>query len=297
MEDALARYLRWHKSVGHSVRTIEWHRCCISWFIDYLRAQGRPLGLADLHVDDVRAWLTDQQARGLSAYSLSSRVRSLKAWTRWLVDEDWLSADPLRRLQPPRVDDAPKDVLTPADVDKLLAVCDPRALTGTRDRAIMLLLYSTGMRAGELIRLRAEDLNTTQGTLMIRRAKSRKFRVVPLGPKVEKAIARYLHHPARLAVDDAPLFLTRAGEPLTINGLRMILRRRGAQAGVKANPHKWRHSAAIQYLRAGGRVETLQQLLGHSTIAMTLHYARLTVDDVAAGHESADPTRALKTKI
>lgn len=76
-----------------------------------------------------------------------------------------------------------------------------------------------------------------------------------------------------------------------------MLRRRGRRAGVHANPHKWRHSAAIQYLRGGGRIETLKALLGHTTLDMTLHYARIAGVDLTSAHAVADPARSLKTRV
>ena len=85
-------------------------------------------------------------------------------------------------------------------------------------------------------------------------------------------------------------------QPLRFYGLRELLRRHGKKAGIHANPHKWRHSAAIQYLRQGGRVENLRAMLGHSTLDMTLHYARIAGHDLAEAHQTVDPIKALKVR-
>lgn len=162
----------------------------------------------------------------------------------------------------------------------------------------MLLLFSTGLRAAEIVGLREADIDADQGLLVVRRGKGGKFRVVPLGRPVEKALLKYLAHPRREQQPQGnSLFLTDEGDPMGVNTLQLMLRRRGRQAGAHATPHKWRHSAAIQYLRGGGRVEALKAMLGHSTLDMTLHYARLAGADLTMAHERADPVKSLKIRV
>ena len=134
------------------------------------------------------------------------------------------------------------------------------------------------------------------GLATIRQGKGKKSRVIPLGPKVEKALTRYLDYTNRPDNSDGPLFLTDDGEPRAYTDLKEVFKRKERKTGIHANPHKFRHSAAIQYLRSGGRVETLRTMLGHSTLDMTLHYARIAGVDLTAAHETADPTKALKSK-
>ena len=118
-----------------------------------------------------------------------------------------------------------------------------------------------------------------------------------VGAKVERALEKYLAHKARPDTgDEGPLFLTDDGRPLAYTGLKEMQRRRGNKAGLKANAHKWRHSAAVTYLRNGGRLETLRLMLGRSDYKTTLHYARLAGTDVAEAHEVADPTKVLTHK-
>src|SRR3712207_3625137 len=161
----------------------------------------------------------------------------------------------------------------------------------------MLLLYSTGLRASEVCGLHLSDVDWPRGLIAVRQGKGRKYRIVPLSAKVERALERYLAHKDRPDTgDDGLLFLTDEGQPLAYTGLKEMLRRRGNKAGLKANAHKWRHSAAVTYLRNGGRLETLRLMLGHSDYKTTLHYARLAGTDVAEAHEVADPTKTLKHK-
>jgi len=291
METSLQRYLRFQRFSGHTTKTIGNHKTNISLFIRWCMEQGHSTVISDLDAELVREWIEDQRSRNLSSHTIASRIRSLKAWTHWLAEEEWLSTNPLQRLKIPKADDKAQATLTPEEVDRLLATCDKKTYTGKRDFALMLLLFSTGLRAAELTGLQAEDVDWQHGLIIVKRGKGGKFRVVPLGPKVERALDKYLD-----GRDTGPLFLTDDGQPLSYSGLRELLRRRGAKAGVHANPHKWRHSAAIQYLRAGGRVENLRVMLGHTTLDMTLHYARIAGSDLAEAHQTVDPTKTLKTR-
>jgi integrase/recombinase XerD len=291
MDKALQRYLRWHRSAGHSPKTIRHHSTTIDLFIRWCKAKGYSTEIDNLTADTIREWIEDQRSRGLSDHTIATRIRSLRAWTHWLTEEEWLDRDPLRRLKVPKADDKAKEVLCPDDVDRLLATCDKKTNTGRRDYAIMLLLFSTGLRATEITNLQVEDVDWVRGLIVVRRGKGGKFRMVPLGPKVERALDRYLDGRAT-----GPLFLTDDDQHMTFYALRELLRRHGKKAGIHANPHKWRHSAAIQYLRSGGRVEALRAMLGHSTVDMTLHYARITGTDLAEAHQTVDPTKALKSR-
>jgi site-specific recombinase XerD len=295
MERSLQRFLRHHRAGGHSADTIQWHSDGVGNLIGFLKAKGYPVTVDDLDADYVRDWIAEQQERGLAQMTIAARVKSVKALTRWLVSEEWLAKDPLARLKAPKVDDVPKETLSPAEVDTLLRSCNRATLVGVRDTAIMLLLFSTGLRASELIRLQPGDIDWDRGLITIRRGKGGKLRVIPMGPKVEKALDRYLSHPKRK--DGDTVFLSRDGKPFTRVALRAVLRRRGDQAGIHCNPHKWRHSAAIAYLRNGGRVETLKTLLGHSKLDQSMHYARIAGVDLTTAHETADPTRSLRTRV
>lgn len=291
MQKALARFLRHHRAEGHAKKTILYYESSITLFIKFCQERGYSSDLADLDADTVREWMTDQRDRGLAEHTVAARVRALKIWTRWLVAEDRIERDPLRNLKTPKLPDKAKSTLSPAEVDRLLSLCNRKTENGRRDLAIMLLLFSTGLRAAEIVSLQANDIDWDKGLITIKRGKGGKFRVVPLGSKVERALDRYLD-----GRDTGALFLTRDGQPITYVTLRQMLRRYSEKTNIHANPHKWRHSSAIQYLRSGGRIENLRAMLGHSSLQITLHYARIAGVDLAEAHETADPTKALKTR-
>lgn len=295
MEREIARFVRHHRSLNHSQATIDWYTNTLKYYREYLERQGCPTDLDGLKLAHVRDWLDEQREQGRSQKTLATRCLALKGFCNWLVEEEYLDRNPLAKLKIPKVDDRAKDTLSLDDVDRLLSACDRRTLNGARDLAIMLLLLSTGLRAAEIVALRLEDIDWHRGLVVVRRGKGGKFRVVPLAGKAEKALDRYLCHKQR--PDREHVFLAEGGEPLTYSGLRMMLQRRGQQVGVHGNPHKWRHTAAVEYLRGGGRVETLRVMLGHTKLDMTLHYARIAGVDLTTAHETADPARRIRTRV
>ena len=292
MRRFLELYLNHHRLIGSSPKTIRYHQSTITLLIDFLKRKKHSLQFEDFKIEDARLWIADQMMRGLSDYSVRTRIRSISAWCRWLLEEEWIETNPLAKLKTIKVKEKHKDVLRPEDVDRLLKGCDRKTERGLRDYAIMMLLFSTGLRAAELVGLNIDDIHWADLLITIRRGKGGKVRPIPLGPKVGKALQKYIGK--RTA---GPIFLgVTTKKRLTTWGLHDTLERRGATAGINAHPHSWRHSAAIAYLRNGGKVHTLRTMLGHSSYEMTLHYARLVGIDLIDGHVSADPTLSLESK-
>ncbi len=291
----MERYLRHHRAAGSSPKTLKWHETSLTQFVAFLSEQ---TDLEGLCADDLRRWIDELQGRGLAQASVATKVRSVKAFGAWLLDEEYTPRNPFAKVKQPKVDDTPKPTFTPEEVDKLLAACRRKSRTGLRDFAAMLLMFSTGLRAGEVVSLRVEDIDYDKSVITVRRGKGGKLRVVPLGRRVERALNRYLDDPRRKpAPGVAHVFLSYVGTPLGYDGLYQAMKARGETADVEVNPHKFRHSAAIQYLRNGGRVEVLRTMLGHTSLRMTLHYARIAGVDLTTAHETCDPTRSLKVRV
>lgn len=292
---ATERYLRWHRSEGHSPKTLEWHTLGLGQFRAYLESQRHSLDIEDLASDDLRGFIDELRGRKLTQNSVATKARSVKAFGKWLVGEDYLSKDPFTKVSQPPIDKKAKETFTPEEVDRLLKSCDRKSVTGARDFAAMLLMFSTGLRASEVLGLQVTDIDSDKGLITVRRGKGGKFRVVPLGRPVERALERYLDHKQR--PDHTMVFLSREGEPWSVAGLKAQMTRRGERVGVHCHAHKFRHSAAITYLRSGGRIETLKAMLGHTTLDMTLHYARIAGVDLTEAHATADPARSLKVRV
>ncbi len=253
VRQSLDRYLRYHRAEGSSPKTLDWHRLSITQFSQHLATMNHSGDVDDLCADDLRTYIDVLRENGLAQSSVATKARSIKAFGKWLVAEEYAPRDAFTRVKQPRTEDKAKDTFSPEEVSALLTTCDRKLATGARDFAIMLLLYSTGLRASELLALREADMEWEKGLIVVRRGKGGKFRVVPLGRPAEKALTRYLHHPRRQRFENAPVvFLTDEGEALGLNALQLALQRRGKAAGIHTNAHKFRHSAAVQYLRSGG---------------------------------------------
>jgi integrase/recombinase XerD len=167
---------------------------------------------------------------------------------------------------------------------------------GLRDVAIVTLLLDTGLRAGELGRLKFGDLNLDHGSVVVTPSgvglKSRP-RIVYFGRRCQQALWRYLKSRGTMLPTES-LFPTSEGRPLTPNALRHLLVHIGRAAGVPhCHPHRFRHSAAIMYLRNGGDPWTLQKMLGHSDMTMTKRYLNIVDSDLQAAHRIASPVDRL----
>ena len=295
---AIERYLRYQKAAGNSPKTIKWHDTSLYQFATHLAAENHSGETDDLCADDLRGYITHLQGKDLAQASVATKARRMKAWGKWLVLEEYLSRDPFARVQQPRVDDTPKLTFAPEEVDRLLDACRGETTrTGLRDFAMLVLLFSTGLRASEVVGLRVEDVDWDKGVIIVQRGKGGKLRVVPMGRPVEKVLTRYFDSPKRKPKPGvSTLFVTYYGEAFTYDTLYQAVKARGMTAGVEVNPHKFRHSCAIQYLRNGGKIEMLRAMLGHTSLRMTLHYARIAAVDLSTAHDKCDPARSLKIR-
>lgn len=180
----------------------------------------------------------------------------------------------------------------------LLNTCSSDDFEDSRDRAIILILLDSGVRVSELISFKLKEVNWEQGRgALLIQGKGRKERVVPIGPTPLNAYLQYYygHHQER-APDGAFPFVSQRGGPLTPTGVRQMLKRRARKAeitGVRVSPHTFRHTFARRYLVNGGSEIALKQILGHTTMEMVSHYARLSDKDLQSLHAQASPVERM----
>jgi integrase/recombinase XerD len=227
-------------------------------------------------------------------------IRSLFGW----ANEELGIERPDLALKMPKVSYPEIQPFSKEDLDKIMkaAIYAPtitvegkkpyrrKHQNGYRNKAIILVLLDTGMRVSECAGLRVKDINFENGEVFVRpinAASKNKSRTLRLGTSASKAVWRYLSE-RDLELPDDPLFLTNDNHPITRGAIGQILKRIGKNAGVsKVHPHRFRHTFALQFLRNGGDVFTLQHALGHTDWAMTRHYANLAQDDLNAVHRRA----------
>lgn len=244
----------------------------------------------------------------LSPKSLRNVWITLSAFFKWGGQELGLD-NPMRNVPAPRFQEAPVEPLAKEEIAALLKASEfsreadtsdrrrfvMRRATGKRDRVIILMLLDTGLRASELCALKVGDVDIKTGRVEVKHgrtggAKGGKGRTVFIGKSTRRALWLYLAEREDGDQADESLFLGKFHRPLNKTALRHLLVSLGKKANVKnCHPHRFRHTFAITYLRSGGDVFTLQSLLGHATLDMVQHYARIAEIDIALAHQRASP--------
>ena len=272
---AFVDYIRVEK--GLAANSIASYARDLEGFARFLRRRGRPVARVDR--EDIRNFLASLYRRGLSARSAARHLVSLRNFFKFLLKEGRLKTDPTEEIDAPKIGQSLPKYLTAAEVDALLQQPDPSTPAGLRDKAMLELLYATGMRVSELIGQRWEDFEVNLGVVRCR-GKGSKERLIPVGKSALRAVEDYVHRgrQALAARKDSPhLFLNRLGGRLSRVGFWKLLRRYGRAAGISTplTPHVVRHSFATHLLERGADLRSIQLMLGHSDISTTQIYTHV----------------------
>jgi len=248
-----------------------------------------PYDVSQQHLVDYIAFLRT----GLSARSVARNISSIKQFFRFLVLEGHLLVSPARLLETPRLAQKLPEFLSKDEVNRLLSQPDVSRPTGIRDRAMLELLYASGLRVSELVGLGVFDVNLESGFVRTF-GKGSKERLVPIGEKARDAVKAYLSgsRPRLLKGGNASnLFLNFRGSALTRQGFWKIIKKYARSAGIKRaiTPHSLRHSFASHLLEAGADLRAVQVMLGHADIATTQIYTHVSRERLKALHETCHP--------
>jgi integrase/recombinase XerD len=253
----------------------------------------RKLALAEVMTAEVLAFLGEERKGGASAATLARRQSALRAFFRFAVAESLMAVDPCAELPAPKARRRLPRVLDPGQVERLLAAPNPEKPLGSRDRALMEVLYATGARVSEVADLRTDSV---MDELQVVRCegKRNKHRLVPLGRRAREALSHYLQRERGVLAARGPnapqLFLSRNGRRLTRDGIFRILRRLTDVAGLPpTSPHALRHSFATHMLENGADLRAIQELLGHADIGTTEIYTHVDRKRLAAAHGAHHP--------
>lgn len=259
--------------------------------------------MASLAVPRERAGIAPQPAAPLSKKTALNYHGALSALWTWALRDQLVTSHVVRAVPRPRPEKRAVQPFTEADCKAILAscersraykrpgkiLCDNSRPTADRDKAIILLLLDTGMRAGELTGLLVRDVDLKNRRLIVL-GKGAKERSLPFCAATGKAIWRYLQSERGEHTPKDSLFVTLEGDPLSQNTLLQLVNRLGEKAGVPdCHPHRFRHTFSVNFLRNGGNAYELQALLGHTTLEMVKHYVALATTDVEAAHRRASP--------
>lgn len=262
---------------------------------------GRDQGLIEAGKTEIRAFLFELKGRGLDNASITRALSSLRAFYRWLVREGRLDRNPAASVVGPKRSKKQGLFLTERETEILLDEDEDLGLSGDRlmagrDQAVFELVYSTGLRVGELVALNLEEVDLQGLTVLVRRGKGGKDRLVPFGPPAAEALRAWLELRPELLdpkKEDGrrALFLGRRGGRLNDREVRRVLEARLNSRGLdrRYSPHSLRHSFATHLLSAGADLKAIQEMLGHSSLATTERYTHLDLDRLRQVYRQAHP--------
>jgi integrase/recombinase XerD len=302
----LDEHLAWLEARRYAASTVAARRRQLTRFVAWLEARGvtDPKQVTLPVLERYRLDLHERRKRDGSPLGWGSQAQMLvavKGLFRWLTLTHRIRANPAAELElPRRTYRLPRDVLTADEAELVLAQPDTRSSIGVRDRAILELLYSTGIRRAECTNLALTDVELGRGVLLVREGKGGRDRFVPLGDRAATWLERWLAvRPRYVTPPDAGwLFLTKRGRPLSPKRLGGLVRAYVEASGVpkSGSCHLFRHTMATLMLEAGADVRHIQTILGHAELSTTALYTRVSIGQLQDVHRRTHPARAHRTE-
>jgi integrase/recombinase XerC len=267
-------------------------------FFTYLHNKG--LLFDRLGVDDVRSYLASELSRGISNRTIQRRLATLKHFYQKQVEASMMTINPFTLIRAPRKKTHLPEVFSPQHLETFIHYLNSHEgdITVLRDRAMIALLYTSGLRASEVIQLTLQDLDLGQRVMRIL-GKGNKMRVVPMTVLTMGLLNRYIKEsrPVLLKANQSfvqgmnYVFLNAQGQHLTVRGLQFILTKAEQRSGLSLHlhPHKLRHTFATELLNNGADLRVIQELLGHSSIATTQIYTHVSTESSKQQYTQAHP--------
>lgn len=295
LSDALDRFAEHLASErGRSVHTVRAYLADAGSLLAFAAARGAQQ-VADISLLDLRGWLGEQERRGLSRATLARRAASARAFTEWAAHRGLADGDPGARLASPKRGRTLPAVLS---ADQAVSMLDLAATVadepiGLRDLAMLEVLYASGIRVSELVGLDIDDVDSVRRTVRVL-GKGGKERVVPIGVPAIEAITRWRESGRPALTRDgtgAALFVGARGRRIDPRTVREVVHRvvREVPGAPDIGPHGLRHSAATHVLEGGADLRSVQEILGHASLATTQIYTHVSVERLRATYEQAHP--------
>jgi site-specific recombinase XerD len=295
-DDAIDKFDIYLRAARKSLATIHEYLPSVRAVEAFVAGRRTPAPLpADVNVQDLREYLcglldgkASRSGRPLKASTTAKCAAEFSSFFQFLYEEELIREDPTLRLDRPKVPKAvPGDVLTVREVEKLLGACDTMTPHGLRDRALVELLYGTGLRNGEALALDLGDFDRDEREVIVRKGKGEKGRTVPMTRSAWAEVMAYLERgrPALATKhkdSQSAVFVTRTGRRLETSGFRFLLLRLKERAKVKTHitPHTFRRTMATHLMKAGASIRQIQEILGHEHLNTTAVYLKLTTDEL-----------------
>jgi integrase/recombinase XerC len=281
--DRFIRYLEVQKDASR--HTLRAYRKDLEEFSAHVRKKP-----GEIELIDVRSFVAQQIRNGLNKTTAGRRLASVRSFIQYLYREGYIKTNPAKLVSSPKTQKLLPRFLTVDDVFSLVEKPPGIGFVHARDRAILELLYSSGLRVSEIAGLNVEDVNTREGLVKVR-GKGRKERILPIGSKAIDAIKSYLVEKILLKRRDGAMFLNRGGTRLSDRGVRRIVVKYAKLVGIngRIGPHTLRHTFASHLLQSGADLRVIQELLGHSSLSTTQKYTHLDVTHLMDIYDKAHP--------
>lgn len=276
MEQTIQAFLSYlHNIKKVSANTEESYRRDLERLLGFL-AEHSVTEVDCITATDLNAFILSLEKEGFSAATVSRMTAAIKSFYHFLLREHLVEEDAAEGLKAPRVEKKMPEILSVEEVDRLLAQPDAETTKGLRDKAMLELLYATGLRVSEMISLQLADVNLKMGFVVCR--DGNRERAIPFGNQARKALMNYLERARDTMIhceEDTTLFVNCAGSPMSRQGFWKLVKGYAAKADISAEitPHTLRHSFAAHLVENGADLRSVQEMLGHSDISSTQIYA------------------------
>ena len=304
----IERFAQWQAARGYSAHTIEARTRTLRVFAAWAAERGL------IRVQEITRPILERWQRHLFLYrkadgepltvrSQLAHITPLKAFFRWLARENHILYNPASDLELPRIGRRlPRNVMTVAEAERVLAVPSLSQAMGVRDRAMLEVLYSTGIRRAELVALNLHDIDRTRGVMMVREGKGKKDRMVPIGARALEWVDKYLadvRPDLASGADDGTLFLSTYGQALGLERVAEIVREAVNDSGIgkRGSCHMFRHTMATLMLENGADVRFIQAMLGHADLKTTEIYTQVSIKALKAVHTATHPAKPIRSRL
>jgi integrase/recombinase XerD len=283
----LLKFTEYMKANGFAERTIESYAQNVGYYTEYLKDIGiENIAEADQRVISdyqSRLYLQNYKGKPLSASTRQLRLTCIRTFYRYLLKAGLAVYDPTANMDLPKTQKhLPKGILSKKEIGTLLSIPNLDTVRGIKDRAILEVLYSTGIRVTELCNLTLADVDLRNGELRVNRGKGSKDRIIPLGEVACDFLELYLREarPKQVNSNQPLLFVNKKGRKYSRSHIYVIIKRYGKKASIKASPHQLRHTCATHLLKGKADIRHIQQILGHASIATTQKYTKVEITDL-----------------
>lgn len=293
MEDHLQSFMHYLTvEKGLSKNTLESYKRDLKQFTSYLK-QKHPVKIEETSRQNIVSYLMSLREQGKATSTISRNMASIRAFYQFLLKDQIITSDPSILLETPKIERRLPKILSIAEVEILLQTPQSSTSFGQRDRAMLELLYATGIRVSELISLSIEDVHLQMGFVKCL-GKGSKERVIPLGRVAIESLEQYLQvgrYKLNKNKRSKALFLNHHGNPISRQGFWKIIKKHAKDAGIKKEitPHTVRHSFATHLLENGADLRSVQEMLGHADISTTQIYTHVTKTRLKDVYSKAHP--------